>query len=530
LRFVPPRCIAIQMNLVRATATIGGLTLVSRIAGFVRDVLQATLIGAGMAADAFLIAQRLPNLFRALFAEGAFASAFVPMFNRQLGADGGRIDGARAFAEAVLALLLPVLLLFTAVMVAGAAPVVWALTGGFPDAAPDKLALTVEFTRLTFPYLALISLVSLLGGLLNSVGRFAVNAAAPVLLNLVLIAGLLLSGGDDDVAAARVQALCVTLGGIAQLIWLMWSCQRAGISLRLRVPRLTPQVRQLMRLIVPAALGAGAVQINLVISTALAARFLGEGAVSWLYYADRLNQLPLGIIGIGVGTALLPTMSRLIGADDPAAAVAQQNRAIELVLLLTLPAAAGLAMVAGPIINVLFEHGQFSAADTRATAAALSAFALGLPAYVLIKVLTPGFHARGDTSTPVRVALAAMLINLVANLALIWPLGHVGIAVGTAIAAWANAGVLAWLLVRRGQFELDARARRAVPRFMVATLMMVAVLAMVQPLVPALTGFTARVLALALLLGVAGLAYLAMARALGLFTLAGLKTQLRRKS
>ncbi len=517
------------MNLLRATATIGGLTLVSRIAGFVRDVLQASLIGAGTAADAFLIAQRLPNLFRALFAEGAFAAAFVPMFNRQVGADGGRTTSARAFAEDVLAVLLPVLLLFTAVMVAGAAPVVWALTGGFPDAAPGKFALTVEFTRLTFPYLALISLVSLLGGLLNSVGRFAVNAAAPVLLNLVLIAGLLLSGGGDDVQAARVQALCVTLGGVAQLIWLLWSCGRAGMSLKLRPPRLTPQVRQLMRLIVPAALGAGAVQINLLVSTALAARFLGEGAVSWLYYADRLNQLPLGIIGIGVGTALLPAMSRLIGADDPAAATAQQNRAIELVLLLTLPAAAGLAMVAAPIINVLFEHGQFTAADTRATAAALSGFALGLPAYVLIKVLTPGFLARGDTSTPVRVALGSMLINLIANLVLVWPLGHVGIAVGTAIAAWANAAVLAWLLIRRGQFALDARARRTLPRFVVATLAMMAVLATLQPLLQMPTGFAARALALALLLGVGGLAYLAAARLLGLFTVAELAARLKRK-
>jgi putative peptidoglycan lipid II flippase len=518
------------MNLVRATATIGSLTLLSRIGGFVRDVLQATILGAGLAADAFLIAQRLPNLFRALFAEGAFASAFVPMFNRQVGADGGRLEGARRFAEDVLAVLLPVLILFTIVMVAAAGPVVWALTGGFPDAGPGKYALTVDFTRLTFPYLALISLVSLLGGLLNSVGRFAVNAAAPILLNLVLIAGLLWSRGSEDVLVGRVQALCVTLGGVAQLLWLLWSCQRAGIALRLRAPRLTPQVRQLMALIVPAALGAGAVQVNLVISTALAARFLGEGAVSWLYYADRLNQLPLGIIGIGVGTALLPTMSRLIGADDAPGAVAQQNRAIELVLLLTLPAAAGLAILSAPIINVLFEHGQFTAADTAATAAALSAFALGLPAYVLIKVLTPGFHARGDTATPVRVAVAAMLVNLVGNLVLIWPLGHVGIAVGTAISAWTNAGVLAWLLVRRGQFALDARSRRTLPRVALATLAMLAVLWAVQPLRPAAgAALPMRGLLPVLLLGAGGLSYLAAARALGLFTVKGLAAQLKRK-
>lgn len=521
------------MSLVRASATIGGLTLVSRIAGFARDVLQAALMGAGPAADAFLIAQRLPNLFRALFAEGAFASAFVPMFNRQVGADGGRLEGARAFAEAVLAVLLPALLLFTAVMVAGAAPVVWALTGGFPDAGPAKFALTVDLTRLTFPYLMLISIVSLLGGLLNSVGRFAVNAAAPILLNLVLIAALLLSRGDDQASVARAQALAVTLGGVAQLVWLLWACSRAGMGLRLRWPQLTPEVRHLLVLIGPAALGAGAVQVNLLISTALAARFLGDGAVSWLYYADRLNQLPLGIIGIGVGTALLPAMSRLIGAGDAGAAIAQQNRAIELVLLLTLPAAAGLAMVAGPIINVLFQHGAFSATDTRQTALALAAFALGLPAYVLIKVLTPGFHARGDTGTPVRVALAAMLVNLAANLALVWPLGHTGIALGTALAAWMNAGVLAWLLVRRGAFALDATARRRLPRFVLATLAMLAALALAgQALAMVATPADAlplRAAALVLLLGAGGLAYLAAARGLGLFTFAGLVAQLKRK-
>lgn len=517
------------MNLLRATATIGSLTLLSRVAGFVRDVLQATLIGAGMAADAFLIAQRLPNLFRALFAEGAFSAAFVPMFNRQVGADGGRMDGARAFAEEVLAVLLPVLLLFTVVMVAAAGPVVWSLTGGFPDASAEKLALTVHLTRLTFPYLMLISLTSLLGALLNSVGRFAVNAAAPILLNIVLIAGLLWSGGSDDVAAARVQALCVTIGGIAQLAWLVWSCSKAGVALRLRWPRVTPQVRALLKLILPAALGAGAVQINLLISTALAARFLGEGAVSWLYYADRLNQLPLGIIGIGVGTALLPTMSRLLGGGDDAGAIAQQNRAIELVLLLTLPAAAGLVVAAEPIIRVLFEHGQFGAADSAATAAALAGFALGLPAYVLIKVLTPGFHARADTRTPVRVALASMLVNLVANLALVWPLGHVGIAVGTAISAWMNAFTLWWLLRTRGQFQLDARAHRLLTRLVLATAAMVAVLLLLAPwlAVAPEMAFTHQILLLGLLISAGGLAYLAAARLLGLFTLSALIACLR---
>lgn len=519
------------MNLVRATATIGGLTLISRIAGFVRDVLQAAFVGAGASADAFLIAFRLPNLFRALFAEGAFASAFVPMFNRQVGADGGDTAGAKRFAEDVLSVLLPFLALFTLVMVIATAPVVWALTGGFPDAAPGKFALTVDFTRLTFPYLLLISLVSLLGGLLNSIGRFWVNAAAPILLNLALIAGMLLFHGPDPAETARVQAVCVTVGGILQFGWLLWACWRADIRLRLRRPQLTDKVKTLLTLILPAALGAGAVQFNLLISTALAARFLPEGAVSYLYYADRLNQLPLGLIGIGVGTAMLPALSRQLGAGQDAAAVHTQNRAVELVLLLTLPAAAALTLSAEPIIRSLLQYGAFRAEDTLPTAHALAAFSLGLPAYVLIKVLTPGFHARQDTRLPVRIAIASMLVNLVGNLLLVWPLGHVGIALSTAVAAWVNAGALYWVLRRRGHFVIDARLAQRLPRLVVATLVMLPVLVGFGLLLaPWLGGaLVARAGALVLLLAAGGIAYLGAARLLGLFTLAELKAQFTRK-
>ncbi len=355
-------------SLVRATGTIGGLTLVSRILGLVRDQLFALFVGAGLASDCFLIAFRLPNLFRALFAEGAFSAAFVPMFSREIGAEGRDLAAGKAFAEAVLAVLLPFLIVFTALMVVFAAPVVWAMTGGFPDAPPQKVALAIEFTRITFPYLLLISLVSLLGGILNSVGRFWVNAAAPILLNAALIAGLVIFHGDSPVASARVQSVAVTVAGILQFGWLVWACHRAGIDLRLRLPRLTPPVRQLLRRIGPAALGAGAVQINLVISTSLAARFLGQGAISYLYYADRLNQLPLGLVGIGIGTVLLPTLSRQLAGKLDAAALHTQNRAIELVLLLTLPAASALVVSALPIVRTLFEHGRFTNADSVATA------------------------------------------------------------------------------------------------------------------------------------------------------------------
>ena len=518
------------MNLVKATATIGGFTLVSRIAGFVRDMLMARFVGAGMAADAFLIAFRLPNLFRALFAEGAFAAAFVPMFNRQVGADNGGMVGAKRFAEDALAVLLPVLVVFTVIMVIAAAPIVWALTGGFPDSSPEKFALAVDFTRLTFPYLLLISLVSLMGGILNSIGRFWVNAAAPILLNLALIAGLLFFRGETDVHTARVQAVCVSIAGILQFLWLLWSCLAADIKLRLRRPRLTPQVRQLLRIAAPAAIGAGAVQFNLLVSTAIAARFLPEGAISFLYYADRLNQLPLGLIGIGVGTALLPALSRQLGSGNTVAAAHTQNRAIELVLLLTLPAAAALIVSAMPIIRALLEHGRFLPSDTIATAQALAAFSLGLPAYVLIKVLTPGFHARQDTRMPVRIAIASMLVNLVGNLVLVWPLGHVGIALATALAAWTNAGALWFVLHRRGHFHIDARLARALPRLLAATVVMAAVLFGLGVLIEPMVGSTlpSRAFGLSVLLGTGAASYLLAARALHVFTLAELKSQFSR--
>ncbi|MDB5718375.1 MAG: murein biosynthesis integral rane protein MurJ [Sphingomonas bacterium] len=519
------------MNLVRATATIGGLTLVSRILGFIRDMLMARFVGAGFASDAFLIAFRLPNLFRALFAEGAFASAFVPMFNRTIGENRNDLHAGLRFAEDVLSVLVPVLLLFTGAMMIAAGPIVWAMTGGFADGGPDKLALATQFTRITFPYLMLISLVSLLGGILNSLSRFWVNAAAPVLLNLCLIGGLLFFRGHSDVETARTQSIAVTVSGVLQLLWLIWSCRRAGVVLRLKRPRLTPQVRTLLRIIWPAALGAGAVQFNLLISTALAARFLPQGSVSYLYYADRLNQLPLGLIGIGIGTAMLPTLSRQIGRGEDAPAMHTQNRAIELSLLLTLPAAAALMASATPLIRALLQHGAFTVQDTLASASALAAFSIGLPAYVLIKVLTPGFYARADTKTPVRIALVAMLVNLVLNLILIWPMAHVGLALSTAISAWVNAGLLYWTLHRRAHLTLDPRLRARGIRMIAATAAMAAALLLLNPFLEPLMGdgVLMRGVGLALLIGIGGLVYFGVAFAIGAFNLGDLRAQLTRR-
>jgi putative peptidoglycan lipid II flippase len=527
------------MNLLRATASIGSLTLVSRILGMIRDTLMARYVGAGLASDAFLIAWRLPNLFRALFAEGAFAAVFVPLYNLtktkamlEPGVHDEGMAAANAFAGQVLSVLFPFLLVFTAIMIAFTAPVVWALTGGFPDGGPEKFALAVDLTRITFPYLALISLVSLLGGILNSLNRFWVNAAAPILLNIAMIVAILFFRGDTQIETARTQAIAVTVSGLLQLVWLILSCRAAGVSLKLGWPRLSPDVKKMLWLIGPAAIGQGAIQINLLISTALAARLLPEGAVSYLYYADRLNQLPLGLIGIGIGTAILPSLSRNIGGGDSGAAANTQNRAIELALLLALPAAVALTVSAVPLVRGVFEHGAFTAADTIGTAGALAAFSVGVPAYVLIKVLTPGFYARQDTKTPVRIALVSMLVNLVGNLATVQSFGVVGIAASTALSAWINAALLYWMLHRRDHLRADARLRSHGWRILLASAAMGIALFLLNPWLDPwmVTGkITERLAALAALCFAGAMVYAVSAIILGAARPSELGSQLTRK-
>lgn len=465
------------MNLTKALGSVGGLTLASRVLGLLRDSLFFRFVGAGFASDAFMIAFRLPNLFRALFAEGAFSAAFIPMFNRKVAegdkvAEGTGIAHGIAFAEDALSILLPILIVMTAVMEIAAWPVTYALSGGFNSVDPRQFDFAVQLARLTFPYLLFISLVSLLGGILNSLHKFWVNAAAPILLNATLIAALLLFHDDVPLLTARNQAIAVTVSGALQLLWLWYACRRAGVTLRLKLPRFGPDVKRLMALIGPAAAGAGAVQINLVVSTALAASLLPSGSVSYIYAADRLNQLPLGLIGIGLGTVLLPTISRLLGRGEEAAAMATQNRGMELALLLTLPATVALVICGTPIAAALFQHGKFDATDTVFTAQALAAFSIGLPSYILVKVLTPGYYARADTRTPVRYATISMGVNLALNLALIVPLRHMGPPLATAIASTVNVALLYRTLAKRGQFVPDAQLKRRAPRLLVAALLM----------------------------------------------------------
>lgn len=458
------------MALFRSIATVGGFTLISRLTGFARDILIARYLGAGMVSDAFFVAFKFPNLFRRLFAEGAFSAAFVPLFSATLEKEGR--EEARQFAERAFALLGTVVALFTAAMMI-AMP--WAMYGFAPGFAgvEGKHDLAVELTRLTFPYLVFMSLAALLAGVLNSLGRFAVAAATPILLNVVLIASLLGLTAFTE-TPGHALAWGVSLAGVVQFLWLLLAVHRAGLFPRPRLPRLTPRLKLLLTRIVPVAFGAGLYQINLLVDTILAS-LVSDGAVSYLYYADRVNQLPLGVIGVAIGTALLPLLARQVAAGDEQGGLDSQNRSLEFALLLTLPSMAGLIVLAEPIVSVLFQRGAFGAAESAATSAALAAFAIGLPGYVLIKVFSAGFFAREDTKSPVRVAVVALVTNIVLNLILMQVLGHVGIALATALSSTLNAGLLWWMLVRRGHFRLDARNRRRLPRMVLASLIMAGV-------------------------------------------------------
>ncbi|MCR6629571.1 MAG: murein biosynthesis integral membrane protein MurJ [Magnetospirillum sp.] len=459
------------MSLVRSIATVGGFTMLSRITGLMREMMIAQYMGAGAVADAFFVAFRFPNLFRSLFAEGAFNAAFVPLFTGKLTAEGEA--EARSFAEQALAVMALVLGMFVALVELAMPWAIYALAPGFGE-VPGKLAIATELSRICFPYLLFISLTSLQAGVLNSLGRFAAAAGTPVLLNVVAMAGLWALAPFTE-TPGHALAWGTFAAGVAQFTWLMVSVRKAGMPLRVVWPRLSPEVRLLGKRIVPGAVGAGVYQVNLVINTMIAST-VANGAVSYLNYADRVNQLPLGVVGIAIGTALLPLLSRQLKAGDLDGARDSQNRAMEFALLMTLPAAAALMVLAEPVIRVLFQRGSFGPAETAATASALVAFAVGLPAYVLVKVLTPAFFAREDTRTPVKVAGATMALNVALNLALVGPLAHVGMALSTALAAWFNVAALAVILRRRGFFAMDKRLRARAPRILAAAAAMAAAL------------------------------------------------------
>lgn len=451
----------------KSIATVGGFTFLSRVTGFVRDSLIASILGVSGLTDAFFVAFKLPNFFRRFFAEGAFNAAFVPLFSGILVSSGP--IAARLYGEKVFALLLFGLTGFVFIFENFMPSVVFLFAPGF-DATPARFTLAVELSRITFPYILFISLASLFSGILNSMGKFAAPAGAPIILNLTMIMALVLIS-FEILSPGKGLAWAVFWAGILQLGWLWAFCHFQGMGVRLSLPQLTPEAKTLIRLGIPGAIGAGVVQVNLFMDMIFAS-WLPTGAVSYLFYADRLNQLPLGVIGIAVSTALLPELSKHIKADNHKQAQDIQNRALEFALSITLPATIGLVILACPIVGLLFERGAFTSQDVQATGYTLSAFAIGLPAYVLVKILQTQFFARQDTKTPMRVAIGAVILNFVLNCILIGPFSYVGLALSTAIAAWANAFILGGILFKKEWIVVDQRMKEILPRLVISSLIM----------------------------------------------------------
>ncbi len=515
------------MSLGRAIATVGSFTLLSRVVGFVRDIVLSALLGSGSLADAFFVALKLPNVFRRLFAEGAFSAAFVPLFARELQGHGR--EQAIAFARQAQAGLLLILVPVSVLFVIGMPWVVSLLAPGLRG--EPTYAMAVAFGRIAFPYLLFISLASLYGGVLNSIDRFAHVAATPILLNLALIAAVL---GLTPLLpnSGYAAAVGVAIAGLLQWLWLLIACARDGVRMTLVRPRWTERVARLVKLATPVAVGGGVQQISTMLDVVWAS-LLPAGTISALYYADRVAQLPLGVVGIAIGTALLPLLARQLRAGQTQSAMANQNRAIEFGLLLSLPAAAALWLLADPVIRVLFERGRFGPDDTWRAAGALSAFAIGLPAFVLVKALTPGFFAREDTRTPLYIAVAAIASNVALNLAFLYgtTLAQVGIALASSLSGWLNAALLGAVLRWRGHWLPDHRLVSRSARVVVATAGMAAALwATLAALAPSLA--RADVAGAAALVGVCALGaavYGGLGVLLGVVRLSELRFVMRRQ-
>lgn len=439
--------------------TVGGYTLLSRVTGFARDIMLAAILGAGPVADAFFVAQRLPNHFRAIFAEGAFNAAFVPAYAHVQGGKGN-VAGL-LFASRIFTLLLISQIVLLAVAWLFMPQVIALLAPGFSD-EPGQRALAIELTRITFPYLLLITLVTLYGGMLNVMNRFASAAAAPIFLNLSMMAALALAAFFPT--AGHAAAWGVLISGILQFLLLAGDAARHSGLPRFAVPRLDQDVRAFFRALGPATIGSMGVQVALFADTIIAT-FLASGALSALYYADRLNQLPIGVIGIAIGTVLLPDMSRRLSAGDHVGAMAAQRRAFNFTLLFSIPFVAAFLTVPDIIMRAMFMRGAFTGADAAAAAATLAAYAIGLIPFVLIRSAVAPFYARQDTATPVKASLTGLVVNVVLKVALMGPLAQIGLALATAIGVWVNLLLVLGFAIRAGYLEVDRALVRSLSKF-----------------------------------------------------------------
>ena len=508
------------MSMMRGFFTVGFWTLISRVLGFFRDIFIAGFLGASPVAEAFVVAFSLPNLFRRFFAEGAFNMAFVPMFSKKLEAG----DAPLVFAKDALSMLGLVLIALNVIALMAMPYLVWLMASGF--SGDERFDLTVVFGRIAFPYILFISLAALISGVLNSAGKFIAAAAAPILLNLCFIAALFVAswmGWNIGLALAW----SVPLAGVAQLSFVWVAAYRAGFSLVPRMPRMTPELRRLALIAAPVALAGGVVQVNLLVGRQIASYF--EGANAWLYYADRLYQLPLGVVGIAVGIVLLPDLSRRLRVGDESGGREAFNRAAEFSLLLTIPAAVALLVIPTTLVSVLFERGAFTSADTSATALATAIYGLGLPAFVLQKLYQPLFFAREDTKSPFYFALVALAVNAVVALCLRPYFGFLSAAYGATFAGWAMLVCLWWGSRKFGEAaHLEPALRAKVGRIFLASLMMGAVVwgttALMSPVLQ-MSGYRVPALLIILVVGLGS--YVLAGRITGAFTVGELRRKLR---
>lgn len=450
--------------------TVGGYTLLSRLTGFARDIMLAAILGAGPVADAFFVALRLPNHFRAIFAEGAFNAAFVPAYAHVQGEHGE--TSARLFADRIFTLLFLSQLFLLAVALLFMPQAMSILAPGFSDDAEQR-RLAIELTRITFPYLLLITLVTLYGGMLNVMHRFASAAAAPIFLNISMMATLALAALFPS--AGHAAAWGVMISGFLQYLLLAGDLARHGGLPRFAALKLDDNVRAFFRALGPATLGSMGTQVALFADTIIAT-FLPAGALSALYYADRLNQLPIGVIGIAIGTVLLPEMSRRLTAGDRAGAMASQRRAFEFTLLFSVPFVAAFLTVSDVIMRAMFARGAFTRTDAVAAGATLAAYAVGLIPFVLIRSAVATFYARKDTATPVKAALTGVAVNVLLKVLLVGSLAQVGLALATAVGAWINLLLVIGFAVRRGHLEFDAAWLRVLAKFAVTGVVLAAAL------------------------------------------------------
>lgn len=519
------------MSLLRGAFTVGGWTLVSRVLGFARDMVVARALGTGWVGDAWAVAFRFPNLFRRLLGEGAMNSAFVPMYAKRLEGDGK--PAADRLAEEIQSVMLPILFAISAVAMVAMPWIMLVYAPGFAG-EPAKMQLATTMTQIAFPYLMFMSMVALYSGVLNTHGRFAAATAVQSLLNItLLIAAVFVQQvfhpPPEDPLWGLALAYGCAVAGAVQFLYLIWSMARAGIHLRLRMPRLSPDARRMFVLMVPGIIAGGVSQISIFVSTVIAS--LQDGGPITLYYADRIYQFPLSIVGTAMGVVLLPTLARHLRGGREDLALYWQNRGIELAMLLTLPAAVALLLISTPVCIALFEGGAFHRADSEAVGAVLIAFGVGLPAFILNKVQTPAFFAREDTATPMRFAVITLVIDLALAVGLFFVLGIVGIAIGTAVAAWINCGLLAWTLNARGLFKLDPRTLDRLWRIAIASVIMGAgLVALRYGLDPWFDGSTVKKFAGLGLLCFGGLAlYVVAAFALKATSLGELKEQFARE-